>query len=244
MVLAIWVPQPARAEDTLVFAAASLKNALDDVVAEYQSRTGKAVKVSYAASSALAKQIAQGAEADIFVSADLDWMDNVEKAGLVKPGTRANLVGNTLVLVAPRTSTIALRIGPGFDLAGGLGNGRLAIADPEAVPAGKYGKAALTKLGAWDAVAQKIAPAENVRAALKLVSLGEAPLGIVYGSDAAADDTVRVVDTFPADSHPPIVYPAALLTAGKSPDAASFLATLKSPDALAIFEKRGFTAIR
>jgi molybdate transport system substrate-binding protein len=232
---------PARADGTLVFAAASLRNALDEVVAGYQRQTGRTVKVSYAASSALAKQIAQGAEADVLVSADLDWMDYVEKLGLVKPGTRANLLGNSLVLVAPKASTATIRVAPGFDLARVLGDGRLAMADPESVPAGKYGKAALTSLGAWDAVAPKIAPSENVRAALKLVSLGEAPFGIVYGSDAFADDTVKVVGTFPAESHPPIVYPVALITGGRSTEAADFVAVLKSPAATTIFEKHGFT---
>ena len=179
----------AQEKGVLVFAAASLKNALDEAIATYAQESGKEVKASYAASSALAKQIQQGAPADLFFSADLDWMDYLAGKGLIKDDTRTNLLRNRIVLIAPRDSTVGqLRVGPGLDLASALGaDGRLAMADVSAVPAGKYGKAALEKLGAWPGVQGRLAQAENVRAALALVSRGEAPLGIVYQTDAAAD---------------------------------------------------------
>ena len=179
---------PCASADTItVFAAASLKEALDAAAKPFEDSTGNKVAVSYAASSALARQIEAGAPATLFISADLDWVDYVEKRGLAVPGTRRNLLGNDLVLIAPAASTAALKIAPGFDLAAALGkDGRLALANPDAVPAGKYAKAALTKLGAWPGVEGRVAPAENVRAALALVSRGEAPLGIVYRTDAMA----------------------------------------------------------
>jgi molybdate transport system substrate-binding protein len=230
--------------DVLVFAAASLKNALDEVMTAYAQEKGGRVTASYAASSALAKQIEQGAPAQLFVSADLDWMDYVEQRDLIARDSRGNLLGNSLVLVAGKdeaTGEVALQ--PGLDLASLLGEGRLAVGDVRAVPAGKYAKAALEKLGAWATVADKLAQAENVRAALALVARGEAPLGIVYRTDAVADPDVRIVGTFPADSHPPIIYPAALTANGAAP-AAAFLAYLRtSPAARAAFQRQGFTVL-
>jgi molybdate transport system substrate-binding protein len=237
---------PVRAADqeVLVFAAASLKNALDEVGAAYGQATGTKVTTSYAASSALAKQIEQGAPAQMFISADLAWMDHLDTAGLIAKGTRRNLLGNNLVLVAGKDSPQAdVAIGQGFDLASLLGDGRLAVGEVTAVPAGRYAKEALTHLGSWGAVESKLAQAENVRAALALVARGEAPLGIVYRTDAAADPTVRIVGTFPADSHQPIIYPAALTTDGANDASLAFLSYLSGPAAKAIFEKYGFTLI-
>jgi molybdate transport system substrate-binding protein len=228
-----------------IFAAASLKNALDEAKAGFETSTGNKVTVSYAASSALAKQIEQGAPADVFISADLDWMDYVEKAGLVLADTRSNMLGNRLVLIAPESSSASLEIAPGFELAKALGEGRLAVADVKSVPAGKYGKAALEKLGVWSTVEGKLAPADNVRAALAFVARGEAPLGIVYQTDAAAEPKVKIVRTFPEDTHPPIVYPIAVLGGSKHADASrAFLTYLKSSDAAAIFTKQGFTILK
>jgi molybdate transport system substrate-binding protein len=236
---------PARAQsgDVLVFAAASLKNALDDVAAQWQRDSGKKVTISYAASNMLIKQIEQGAPADIFVSADLDWMDYGQQKDLIKPDTRSNLLGNRLVLVAPKDSNLGTTIAPGFNLAALLKDGRLAMASVDAVPAGKYGKAALEKLGAWDGVKDKVAQAENVRATLLLVSRGEAPLGIVYQTDAAADPGVKIIGTFPENSHPPIIYPIALTKTSTNADAKAFLAYVHSPAARAAFEKQGFTVL-
>src|SRR5580700_1944110 len=208
---------PAWADDVLFFAAASLKNALDAIDDQYQKDTGKHVIVSLAASSMLAKQIESGAPADIFISADLDWMDYLAERKLIKPETRKNLVGNTLVLVAPANSTVTLTIASNFPLAQTLGSERLAMADPRAVPAGKYGQAALEKLGVWSSVAGKVAAAENVRATLLLVARGEAPLGIVYATDALADKSVKIVGEFPADSHPPVIYPIAAVAGSSNP---------------------------
>jgi molybdate transport system substrate-binding protein len=238
------IAAPAMAQDVTVFAAASLKNALDAVAEERNAETGKKAVISYAASSALAKQITEGAPADIFISADLAWMDHVEKAGLVAGGTRKNLLGNSIVLVAPKDSAVSVKLAPGVDLAAALGtDGKLAMADVAAVPAGKYGKAALENLGAWAGVEGKVAQAENVRAALAFVSRGEAPLGVVYKTDAAADPAVKIVDTFPADTHPEIVYPAAQLKDAK-PDAKAFLDYLGSTKASAAFGKQGFTVLK
>jgi molybdate transport system substrate-binding protein len=239
-------PQLAKAEDgkIIVFAAASLKGPLDDAAAAFKAKKGGDVAISYAGSSALAKQIESGAPADLFISADLDWMDHVEKAKQVKDGTRSNWLGNTLVLVAPADSAAALKIAPGFDLAGAVGDGKIAMADVKAVPAGKYGKAALEKLGVWANVEGKVAQAENVRAALALVATGEAPFGIVYQTDANADPKVKVIDTFPEDSHKPIIYPIAQLTGSTASLAADFLSFLKSPAATALFEKAGFKILK
>ncbi|CAH1671703.1 molybdate ABC transporter periplasmic binding protein [Chelatococcus asaccharovorans] len=233
----------AEAKDPVVFAAASLKNALDAINAQWKAETAKQATVSYAASSALAKQIESGAPADIFISADLDWMDYLAKKDLIKPDSRVTLLGNRIVLIAPKDSPVKIDIGPGFDLAKALGDGRLAMGDTSAVPAGKYGKAALEKLGAWAGVENKIAQAESVRAALLLVSRGEAPLGIVYATDAAADPQVKIVGTFPENSHPPILYPIALTKDSSHPDAAAFLAYLQSGKARPLFEKEGFTVL-
>jgi molybdate transport system substrate-binding protein len=233
----------ARGDDVLVFAAASLKNALDDAAGEFQRHTGDGVKISYAASSALAKQIENDAPADLFISADLDWMNYLEQRNLIKTETRANLLGNKLVLIAPANATASVDIKPGFSLLPALGGGRLAMADPDAVPAGKYGKAALQKLGAWDAVAPQIARAEDVRAALRFVARGEAPLGIVYQTDAAAEPGVKIIGYFPADSYPPIIYPAALTAHSQNPGAKALLDFLRSAAARPYFEKQGFTVL-
>lgn len=227
----------ARAEDRLlVFAAASLKNALDEATSVY---AGGKVVVSYGASSTLAKQIENGAPADVFISADLDWMDYVEKKSLLAPGTRRNLLGNRLVLIAPATRPIRLSPAPGFPIAGALGSGRLALADPGSVPAGRYARAALEKLGVWQDVAGRIAAAENVRAALAFVARGEAPLGVVYQTDAMEERRVVVAGIFPEDTHPPIVYPAAVLQSA-GPGARRLLDFLAGPQARPIFEKHGF----
>ena len=218
-----------------------MKNALDDVNAAFTKQSGIKVVASYAASSALMKQIEQGAPADVFVSADLDWMDYGSQKKLIKDDTRVNLLGNRLVLIAPKDSKIGnVTIGPGFDLAKLAGDGRIATGDVRAVPVGKYAKAALEKLGAWAAVEPKMAMAENVRAALVLVARGEAPLGIVYETDAKVEPNVKIVGAFPDDSHPPIIYPVALTVTAK-PDAAPYLAFLRSQAAKTIFEKYGFT---
>jgi molybdate transport system substrate-binding protein len=234
---------PAHAKDVVIFAAASLKNALDDIGAAWTRQTGKRAVFSHAASSALAKQIEAGAPADIFFSADHDWMNYAVTKNLIRPESRANLLGNGLVLIAPKGAAVQVALQPGLDLAAVLGNGRLAMGHVDAVPAGKYGKAALEKLGAWEGVKDKVAQAENVRAALLLVARGEAPLGIVYRTDAAADPNVAIVASFPADSHPPIVYPVALTKDSNNPDAASFLDFLRSGQARPFFEKQGFTVI-
>ncbi len=224
----------------IVFAAASLKNALDAASAAWQKESGNAVKISYAASPTLAKQMEEDAPAQIFISADEDWMNYAEGKGLIAPGTRFDLLGNALVLIAPADSKVALYLTPGAGLAEALNGGRLAMGTVTSVPAGKYGKAALEKLGLWSSVSGKLAQAESVRAALLLVSRGEAPLGIVYRTDAASDPSVKIVATFPADSHPPIVYPIAL-TKKAGPAAAAFVAFLKSAKAAGFFEAQGFT---
>ncbi len=226
-----------------VFAAASLKNALDAVAGDWKKKTGHEAVISYAATSALAKQVEQGAEADVFVSADLAWMDYLAERKLIDPKTRFNLLANQLVLIAPKDSEITTTIKPGFPLAELLGDGRLAIAGVDAVPAGKYGKASLQSLGVWDQVKDKLAQSENVRAALRLVSRAEVPLGVVYVSDAKADPNVNVVGVFPEDSHPPIVYPAAKLARSESPTANGFLEYLRSPEAAPRFEENGFAVL-
>jgi molybdate transport system substrate-binding protein len=234
----------AQAGGLVIFAAASLKNALDEIAAAWTKDSGKpAPRISYAASSALAKQLEQGAPADLFISADTDWMDYVDKKNLIRKDTRFNLLGNKIVLIAPKDSAAKVDLKPGLDLVKVLAGGKLAMANVEAVPAGKYGKAALEKLGAWGGVKDKVAQAENVRAALLLVARGEAPLGIVYSTDAAAEANVRIVGAFPEDSHPPIVYPAAVTREAKSADARSFLDHLKTIRARTAFEKQGFTVL-
>ena len=230
----------AMAADVTVFAAASLKEALDEQARQFEAGTGNKVIISYAASNALAKQIEAGAPADIFISADLEWMDYVGQRNLIAPGTRVNLLRNTLVLIAPSSSKTAVKIAPNFALAGALGADKLAMADPDSVPAGKYGRSALEKLGVWSSVEKQVARAENVRAALALVSRGEAPFGIVYATDALSDKGVRIVDTFPPDTYPPIVYPGALLVSSKSPASKPLLDYLRSPPARGVWEKYGF----
>ncbi|HYP35393.1 MAG TPA: molybdate ABC transporter substrate-binding protein [Stellaceae bacterium] len=237
-------PASAQGQKLIIFAAASLKDALDEVNVAYQHENSQETATSYAASSTLAKQIEAAAPADVFISADLDWMDYLAKRNLIKPETRANLLGNRLVLIAPVNSPLNLAIGPNFSLAQALGNGRLAIADPNGVPAGRYGKAALESLGVWSTIADRLAPAENVRAALALVARGETPLGIVYQTDAASDKDVKIVGIFPQDTHPPIIYPIAVVVSSTNPAALGYLAYLKSRAARPTFEKHGFTVFQ
>src|SRR5690606_16899624 len=236
---------PVRAADAplTVFAAASLKESMDEAAAAFRRGTGREIRVSYAGSSALARQIEQGAPADVFVSADLDWMDALQSEGLIDTATRSELLGNTLVLVAPKASAAQpLRLAPGTDLRPLLGErGRIALALVDSVPAGKYAKAAFTSLGMWDGLAPRAAQAENVRAALLLVARGETPLGVVYGSDALAEPRVKVLATFPGGSHPPIVYPVAKVKASVHPRAAAFVRWLHTPAAAAIFRGHGFS---
>jgi molybdate transport system substrate-binding protein len=233
-------PLPALAADVTVFGAASLADALKEIAANFEKQTGKQVAVSLAASSALARQIEASGGADIFISADLEWMDYLDGKGLIQHATRANLLGNRLVLVAGKDVSTNINIAPHFDLLGALKGGRLAIADPDSVPAGKYGRTALTSLGVWNSVVNRLVNAENVRVALAYVARGEAPLGIVYETDAKADKNVRIAGVFPANTHPPILYPAALVKDAK-PEARAFLTYLSSPAARAVFEKDGFT---
>jgi molybdate transport system substrate-binding protein len=234
-------PTSAQEKTVLVFAAASLKNALDDVNTAYTRAKGVKITASYAASSALMRQIEQGAPADVFASADLEWMDFGSQKKVINDASRVNLLGNKLVVIAPKDSKLgSVTIGPNFDLAKLAGDGRIASGDVQSVPAGKYVKAALEKLGSWQAAAAKFAMAESVRAALTLVARGEAPLGIVYETDAKIEPGVKIIGAFPADSHPPIVYPVALTVTAK-PDAADYLAFLRSATAKTIFEHYGFT---
>jgi len=226
--------------EVLVFAASSLQTSLDTIAGPAERLTGVRMKVSYAASSALARQIENGAPAEIFIAADTDWMDYLATRRLLQDKSRVNLLGNRLVLIAHRTRAVELSIEKGFPIAKVLGRERLALADPSAVPAGKYAKAALTHLGVWDAVAGRVAAAENVRAALQLVSRGEAPLGIVYRSDALDDANVVIVDTFPDSTHPPITYPIALTTTA-SPAATRIVEFLQNDLSREIFERHGFT---
>jgi molybdate transport system substrate-binding protein len=241
--LAVAPAAPAVAQEVVVFAAASLKTALDQVAADFTAATGHRVSISYGGSNALARQIMQGAPADIFVSAAVNWMDEVQAAGLLAPGTRTDLLGNALVLVAHGAGVAPVAIEPGFDLAGLLGDGRLSMGMVDAVPAGQYGKAALQSLGVWAAIEPLVAQSENVRAALALVSAREAPLGIVYATDVASTDPVTVVGSFPADSHPPIVYPAAVLTNAADAADLAFFAALTSDAADAVFASMGFTVL-
>lgn len=241
--LAALLAGPASAADVTVFAAASLKNALDEIATQWQADAGKEAVSSYAASSALAKQIEEGAPADVFISADVPWMDYLVERDLVKPDTVVELLGNRLVLVAPADSDATVEIGEGFDLLGALGDGRLAMGQVDSVPAGKYGKEALTSLGVWDDVEGRVAQAENVRAALALVATGEAPFGIVYETDANSEKAVKIVGVFPEDSHAPIVYPAAVTAEAESADAGAFMEYLQSDAAAALFKKQGFTVL-
>jgi molybdenum ABC transporter, periplasmic molybdate-binding protein len=228
-----------------VFAAASLKESLDEAAAAYQKTTGQPVRVSYAASSALARQIEQGAPADVFISADLDWMDYLQQRKRVDVRSRRNLLGNTLVLVAPaKGDTTPLALRPGVDLLPRLGKqGRLALALTSSVPAGKYAKASFESLGIWESLQPRVAEAESVRAALMLVARGEAPLGVVYASDARAEPGVRVVATFPEDSHPPVIYPVARIATSRHAQAAAFARWLGTPAAAEIFRRHGFKVL-
>jgi len=241
--LAAPAQQQAQDKSILIFAAASMKNALDDIDAAFAKQSGITVVASYDASPALMKQIEQGAPADVFISADLKWMDYGSQKKLIDDGTRVNLLGNKLVLIAGKESKLGdVTISPGFNLAELAGEGRIATGDVRAVPVGIYAKSALQKLGLWDAVEPKLAMVGNVRAALVLVARGEAPLGIVYATDAKVEPAVKVIATFPDDSHEPIVYPVAATRTAK-PAAASYLAFLRSAAARAIFERYGFSVL-
>jgi len=236
-------PGSSRAGSLLVFAAASLTDALQQIDGAFSAQTGIAVEASFAASSVLAKQIEAGAPAQVFLSADREWMDYLEQRGRLQGGSRRDLLGNELVLIAPADSALQLKIAPHFALLAALGDGRLATGDPDSVPAGLYARAALTRLGVWPQVADRLVRAENVRAALMYVARGEAPLGIVYQTDARAEGRVRVIDVFPTDSHPPIAYPLAL-TAGAGADAARYAAFLTSAAARDVFVGRGFVMLQ
>ena len=235
----------AAQDNTLtVFAAASLRNALDDVDAAFTRKSATKVVASYAASSALAKQIAQGAPADVYISANTRWMDFLARQKLIEPATRVDLLGNALVLIAPKASKLdRVGIGEGFAIAKLAGNGRIAVADVQAVPAGLYAKAALQSLGAWRAAEPKLAQAENVRATLAFVARGETPLGIVYATDAKVEPKVKVIGTFPENSHPPIIYPLAAMASSRNPSVATYLRFMRSTAARAIFERYGFTVL-
>ncbi len=242
--LALLLPFAAAAQPLTVFAAASLKESLGDVSAAWAAQNHPAPRLSFAASSTLARQIQQGAPANLFASADQRWMDELDKQGLLAPGTRADLLTNALVLVVPKDRARVVAIGPGFDLAALLGpDGRLAVADPAHVPAGIYAQQALTALGAWANAEPRLARAEDVRATLRLVELGEAPAGIVYATDAAASDKVAVAGQFPAGSHEPIVYPFAILKEGDGAEARSLLAFLKTDESRTIFARYGFKVV-
>ena len=231
----------AAAQPLVVLAASSLTDALNELGPGYTQLTHQEVKLSYGASSALARQIEAGAPADVMLSADTDWMDYLQMHNLINTGTRRNVAANDLVLIAPVASTTALKIAPNFGLAAALGDGRLATGDPASVPVGRYAKAALTALGVWPAVQDHIAAAENVRVALAYVARGESPLGIVYRTDALVEKQVRIVDTFPAGTHAPIVYPAAA-TVQAHEGAADFINFLLRPDSQAVLRRYGFTA--
>lgn len=240
LVATLFAQPAAAADEVLVFAAASTSGAIGEIAAAYAERRQGAVRAAFASSATLARQIAAAAPADVFLSAHPHWMDYLVEHQAIDRDSRRDLLRNRLVLIEPRESTLKLRIAPGFPLAEALGGGRLAIGNPEHVPAGMYAKAALVHLGVWKEVADRLAPAPDVRAALALVERGETPLGIVYASDARASAKVRVVGTFPADSHPPIVYPVAVVTGHDRPAVASFMAFLGSPEAREIFRRFGF----
>jgi len=227
----------------VVFAASSLSDALDEVDAAFTAQSAVQVRASYAATSVLARQIEAGAPADVFFAADREWMDYVEQRGFIRPASRRDLLGNALVLIAPADSPVRLKIAPGFDLVRALGGGRLATGDPDSVPVGRYARAALVKLGVWDAVADHLARAENVRVALAYVAQGQAPLGIVYQTDALAEKRVRVVGVFPENTHPPITYPLAL-TANAHPESSRYVEFVTGDVARQIFERHGFVPLR
>jgi molybdate transport system substrate-binding protein len=243
VVTLVSAPLRAAADTITVFAAASMTNAMAEIEERFEAATGHDLVVSLAGSSALARQIQQGAPADVFISANPDWMDALEADGLLEAGTRLDLLSNSLALIAHGTDAEAVEIGPDLDLAGLLGDGHLAMALVDAVPAGVYGKAALESLGLWDDVEAQVAQSDNVRTALALVALGEASFGIVYSTDAVAEDNVTVVGTFPADTHPPILYPAAALANRDVPAVAEFLEYLRGPEAREAFERQGFVIV-
>jgi len=230
-------------EPLVVFAASSLTDAMEKIGPVYTQQTGQPVQFSYAASSVLARQIEAGPKADVFFSADTSWMDYLQERDLIDKSTRRDLLGNRLVLVAPASSKIELKIAPDFPLAAALGKGRLATGDPDSVPVGRYARSALTSLGVWNSVADRLIRAENVRSALAFIARGEAPLGIVHDTDARVEKQVRVVDTFPEDTHLPIVYPVAA-TAHAKPAAAAFVEYLSGPAAAETFEQYGFEVLR
>jgi molybdate transport system substrate-binding protein len=241
LLTALSLPAQAQFRDVLVFGDASIKAALDEANKLFLFENGSGVVVTYGASAALAKQIEGGAAGDVFISADVESMDYVAERKLIQPDTREKFLGNKLVLIAGAGSNVTLAIGQDFPLAQALGNGRLAVADPAASAAGKYGKAALEKLGVWASLADKLAVTPDTQAALLMVSRGEAPLGIVYQTDAATDKNVKIVATFPESAHPPIIYPLAILTKSTNGVAPVYVQYLLSPKAEAFFEKRGFT---
>jgi molybdate transport system substrate-binding protein len=240
LALATAGPTAAEANTITVLAAASLTDALQAAGKNYEAATGDKIRFSFASSMTLARQIEASAGADVFVSADVASMDYLESRGLVEPGTRTDLLHNSLVLIAPADSTATLDVGPEMNLLAALKGGRLAIADPTSVPAGRYAAQALRSFGVWDSVKDRLAPGEDVRATLAYVARGEAPFGIVYATDAQIDGRVKVVGRFPASSHAPIIYPAALIK-GAAPGAARFLAYLKGPKAGAVFSRYGFS---
>lgn len=229
--------------ELLVFAAASLTNVLDELSRDWTRRTGVPVKLSFAASSALARQIEAGSHADVFVSADQEWMDYLSHRKLIAAGSRRDVAGNALVLIAPADSKLQLRLRAGMSFGAALGKGRLATGDPDTVPVGRYARAAFQALGVWDQIKDRLVPADNVRGALNFVARGEVPLGVVYATDARAATAVRVVDTFPADTHTPITYPAAA-TSGSRPETIAYLTYLSGADAAITWRKYGFTELR
>jgi molybdate transport system substrate-binding protein len=245
---AVCIQPAAKADDRkqpelLVFAAASLTTVLGELSSAWSSRSGVYVKTSFASSSVLARQIEAGGKADAFISADQEWMDYLQSRNLIDQPTRRNLVGNRLVLIAPADSNLELKIAPGFDLAGTLGKRRLATGDPDTVPVGRYARSALVSLGAWDDIQDRLVRADNVRSAMTFVALGEVPLGIVYATDAKVDSKVRIVDTFPENTHPPITYPGAAIK-GSRGDAREFLEFLASPQARDLWVKHGFLELK
>ncbi len=240
--LALQVPAPAAASTITVFAASSLTEAVGELARAFEHVSGLRVKTSFAASSALARQIVSGAPADLFISADTAWMDDLQSRGLIRTASRCNLAGNSLVLIAPAASRVRLTIGPHFPIGAALGGGRLAIGDPDSVPVGRYSRAALTALGVWPEVSANLVRADNVRVALEFVARGEVPLGVVYRTDAIIDPAVRIVGEFPAGTHAPIVYPAAL-TVSAHAGTGRLLAFMRGPAGAAIFKKYGFEQI-
>lgn len=240
---AAFAPAAVAAGEITVFAAASMADALAEIEKGFETAADHDLTISIAGSSVLARQIQEGAPADVFISASPEWMDAIEAEGLIEPETRFDLLGNALVLIAHGHSAEQVAIGSDLDLPGLLGDGRLAMALVDAVPAGIYGRAALASLGLWEDVEAQVAQTDNVRAALALVATGEAPYGIVYATDAAAEDSVTIVGSFPSESHPPIVYPAAAIAGRGLPAAREFLDYLRGPEARAAFERYGFAVV-